>query len=145
MNGYYTTEIDEAIESGRRTIAALEHAENALQSARNYGIWDLFGGGFISGILKHSKIEDAERELSLAQSQLRRFQKTLRNVQVENSNSIHFDNVTRVIDLFFDNVIIDIMVQSKIKEACFQVEHTRKQVQDVVRRLERYKLGDRTD
>lgn len=145
MNGYYTTEIDEAIESGRRTIASLERAENALRSARNYGIWDLFGGGFISGILKHSKIEDAERELSLAQSQLRRFQKTLRNVQVENSNSIHFDNITRVIDLFFDNVIIDIMVQSKIKEACFQVEHTRKQVQDVVRRLERYKLGDRTD
>jgi hypothetical protein len=29
--------------------------------ARSFGVWDLLGGGFISSMMKHSKMDEAQR------------------------------------------------------------------------------------
>lgn len=42
-------EIDEAIFAGQRAYQAICEAESHLSSARGFGIWDMLGGGFVSG------------------------------------------------------------------------------------------------
>ncbi len=56
-------EIQEAIEAADDAILHLESAREYLGSAGRWGLLDLFGGGFISGIVKQSKMGDAEREI----------------------------------------------------------------------------------
>ena len=141
MNGYYTTEIDEAIQAGRIAIYALDRAESALSGARSFGLWDMFGGGFISGMLKHSKMDEAQRELENAQRELARFKKELADVQMTGQINIRFDGLVKFVDLFCDNVLVDMMVQSRIKDMMNHLRETRRQVQDTINRLERYKLG----
>lgn len=134
MNSYYSTEIDEAIVAGKRAITALDRAESALSGARSFGIWDMFGGGFLSGMLKHSKMNEAQRELA-------RFKKELADVQMTGIINIRFDGLVKFVDLFCDNVLIDMMVQSRIKDMQNNLKETRRQVADTVSRLERYKMG----
>ena len=56
----------EARLAGQRALASLQDARNYLRSARNWGIIDLFGGGGLSGLLKHAKVRDASRSLEQA-------------------------------------------------------------------------------
>ena len=46
----------EAIEAGQRALSSLRIAKENLNSAKNWGLVDMFGGGFFSTMLKHSKI-----------------------------------------------------------------------------------------
>ncbi|MDO5411706.1 MAG: hypothetical protein Q4F21_14885 [Lachnospiraceae bacterium] len=141
MNGYYTTEIDEAIVAGRSAVQALNRAESALEGARSFGLWDMFGGGFISGMMKHSKMNDAQYELENAQRELARFKKELSDVQMTGTINIRFDGLVKFVDLFCDNVLVDMMVQSKIKDMLNHLRDTRAQVEQTIRRLEQYKSG----
>ena len=49
----------EAIEAGQRALSSLRTAEENLNSAKNWGLVDMFGGGFFSTMLKHSKMDQA--------------------------------------------------------------------------------------
>lgn len=141
MNGYYSTEIDEAISAGKSAVCALNRAESALSSARSFGIWDLLGGGVISSMMKHSRIHAAEAELEEAQRTLERFKKELADVQMTGQINIRFDCLVQFIDIFCDNILVDFMVQSRIKEMINHLRETRRQVEETVNRLERYKSG----
>lgn len=48
-------EIKEAKEAGNRALTSLHSAQDMLKSAGNWGLLDMFGGGLISGMAKHSK------------------------------------------------------------------------------------------
>ena len=52
-------EIYEAIQAGERALTCLGRAQERLNSARNWGILDLFGGGFITDMVKHSRMNAA--------------------------------------------------------------------------------------
>ena len=47
----------EAIEAGRRALNSLQAAKENLNSAKNWGLVDMFGGGFFTTMLKHSKMD----------------------------------------------------------------------------------------
>lgn len=63
-------EMQEAVQAGERALQTLYAARDKLRSARNWGIFDMLGGGFISDLVKHSKMNDAsalmERKRSIA-------------------------------------------------------------------------------
>ena len=52
-------EMQEAVQAGERVLQTLYAARDKLGSARNWGIFDMLGGGFISDLVKHSKMNDA--------------------------------------------------------------------------------------
>ncbi|MCD8020988.1 MAG: hypothetical protein LUF92_15860 [Clostridiales bacterium] len=130
-------EIDEAIDAGYRALRALEEAENYLNSARNFGIWDMFGGGVISSMMKHSKMDQAQRCMERAQYELRNFSRELQDVQIYGAVQVNFDGLTKFFDVFCDNFIVDFMVQSKINETRRNVAQTRQRVEDTIRQLRR--------
>jgi hypothetical protein len=57
----WNREIEEAIQAGKTALQALDDAERNISSARSFGVWDMLGGGFLSSMLKHSKMDEAQR------------------------------------------------------------------------------------
>lgn len=70
-------EISEAINAGEGALNTLGMVRDKLQSAQNWGVWDILGGGLISNIGKHSAIDDANDIAEDVQDQLESFKKEL--------------------------------------------------------------------
>lgn len=115
-------EMNEAIVSGERALASLKTAQEKLNSARNWGIFDMLGGGLLADIMKHSKMNDASSYLESAKNDLLVFQKELEDVQGTVDLKVDVDGFLTFADFFFDGIIMDYMVQSKIAEARKQIE-----------------------
>ncbi|MDD2360899.1 MAG: hypothetical protein PHE66_10740, partial [Syntrophaceticus schinkii] len=76
-------ELKEAIRAGEDLETALNGMEARLNSARNFGIWDILGGGLLVTAVKHLRISDAQRDVHKIQQLLRRFERELADVQIE--------------------------------------------------------------
>jgi hypothetical protein len=133
----WNREIDEAIQAGRTAIQALDDAERNISSARSFGVWDMLGGGFISSMLKHSKMDEAQRCMERAQYALQNFRKELSDVQIEADLKVNSDEWTKFFDICCDNFFVDLMVQFEIKEAQEKIRQAKRNVQETISRLER--------
>ena len=67
-------EIREAIQAGEAALSSLKNAREKLDSAKNWGIFDIVGGGFVSSLIKHSRMDDAQEYMEEAKQNLRRFE-----------------------------------------------------------------------
>ncbi len=126
-------ELKEAMDAGQEALRYLYEARNCLNSAGNWGVLDLFGGGLISTFMKHSKMNDAERLVQNARSALKRFQRELMDVDTIAEFHIQTGDFLAFADYFFDGIIADWLVQSRISDA-------KRQVDDAVRKVE-YIMG----
>jgi len=139
MTMYYNAdkERQEAIGAGERALTSLKDAEHYLGGARLWGIVDLFGGGGLSGLLKHSKLQDASRSLERAKADLYSFQKELRDVRSLGGLDIDIGGFLTFADFFFDGLIADYLVQSKINTARRQVAEAISQTEEILDSLRR--------
>lgn len=133
-------EVREAIAAGERALDSLRTAKDRLNSARAWGVYDILGGGLISSMIKHGKIDDANEWVQQANHDLRRFSKELRDVTGE-GEYIRTGDMVSVLDMFCDNFLTDIMVQSRINGAREQIDSIIGRVQETVRELERKAAG----
>ena len=114
-------EVDEAIRAGERALDSLREAKGKLNSARNWGIYDILGGGMISSIVKHSKMSSANEWVERANYDLKRFAKELRDVD-EDGLYVQAGSLASTLDIFFDNVFSDFIVQNRINEARGEID-----------------------
>jgi len=128
-------EIQEAIFSGKVALECLGKAKKSLDSAGNWGLVDIFGGGLISGIMKHSRIDDAKAEMDAARYALRKFKDQLDDVRDIDLTSIDVGSFTTFADFFFDGFLMDFVVQSKISEAKRQVDEAIWKVKGILETL----------
>lgn len=126
------TELNEAIRAGQSVHASLEEASHSLQKAEGWGTFDLFGGGAISTAVKHNHIDDAKQYIHQAQTQMRLFQKELKDVEGESEWNVDISGILTFADFFFDGLIADWMVQGKIKDSLEQVRKQEKEVQSLL-------------
>lgn len=129
------TEIREAVVAGERALTSLRRAQEKLDSARNWGLFDMFGGGFITDMIKHSRMNDASALMENARADLLVFQRELRDVYVPTEFRMEVSDFLTFADFFFDGVIADYLVQSKIAEARAQVNDAIYQVERLLRDL----------
>src|SRR4030042_1915584 len=73
-------ELNEAIGAGQAAMAVLDEVVNSLKSAKNWGTFDMLGGGLIATAVKHSRINSARELIHQVQQQLRIFQRELADV-----------------------------------------------------------------
>lgn len=132
-------EILEAVNAGERALSSLKAAQNQLNSARNWGIWDMFGGGFLSDLIKHSRMDDASRYMETAKWDLKIFQKELKDVQLRTELKIESGGFLTFADFFLDGFFADYMMQTKIVEAKEQVEEAIEQVEMLLIQLKTMK------
>lgn len=116
-----TREVDEAIRAGERALDSLREAKAKLNSARNWGIYDILGGGVISSVVKHSKMNSANEWVAQANHDLKRFAKELRDVD-EDGLYVQAGSLASTLDIFFDNVFSDFIVQNRINEARAEID-----------------------
>lgn len=130
-----TREIQEAIEAADVALNHLERAKRSLSSASGWGLFDTLGGGFISGIIKHGKMNDAEHEINAAKKALAKFSKELRDV--DGYSSVHINGFLTFGDLFCDGFLMDVIVQSQIGKAKKECENAISQVRQIKNELQR--------
>ncbi len=130
-------EVQEAVVAGTEALGALERAKECLNSAGNWGIVDILGGGLISTFVKHSKMGDASRLVEKARSTLKQFQKELQDVQSLEEIQIETGDFLAFADYFFDGAIADWLMQSRIKKAKRQVEEAIEKVEKILEQLRR--------
>jgi len=128
-------EIREAISAGRSVISSLEKAMSSLNSAEGWGVWDMLGGGLISDLAKHSHIDNAKYEAEQAQILLRRFRAELADIRIREDIHIETGGFAKFADFFFDGLIADWFMQSKIKNSHESVSRVKSQVQSVLSEL----------
>ncbi len=127
----------EAIDAGNRALYSLRQAQQHLNSARGWGMWDMLGGGFISTMVKHSKMNQAKQDMENARYDLQNFSRELQDVSMSCDLNIETGDFLTFADYFFDGILADFMVQDRINNARAQVQEAIRRVEDVLRRLER--------
>ncbi|MBN1973942.1 MAG: hypothetical protein JW787_09915 [Sedimentisphaerales bacterium] len=110
-------ELKEAISAGRIALNGLDQIISSLKSAKNWGAFDMLGGGLISTAMKHSKINNAREFIHEVQQQLRIFRRELADVDTKTDIKIEIDSFSTFADYFFDGLISDWVVQSKINKS----------------------------
>ena len=130
-------EVAEAIDAGEKARACLDRASKCLDSASGWGMLDIFGGGLISGLAKHHRIDEAQDALREAQSSLAVFSRELSDVREFSGLKVDIGRGWTFADFFFDGAISDIVVQSKIEDARSRVDHARDTVRSALSRLEK--------
>ncbi len=135
-------ELQEAVVAGREVMSCIDSAMGSLESAEGWGTFDLLGGGLISDLAKHSHIDDAKSEAEAIQSKLSSFRTELADVRITNGITFSMDGFGKFADFFFDGLIADWCMQSKIKESLDSVRNVQYQVQEVLDKLERMSSTD---
>ena len=128
----------EAIVAGQRALNSLRAAQNELNSAKNWGLWDMFGGSFFSTMIKRSKMDAAKQNMEQAKYDLQDFSRELRDVSISCNLEIETVGFLSFADWFFDSFLVDWMVQDQINKARDQVEQAIWQVENILRQLQRY-------
>ena len=126
----------EAADAGNRALRSLKAAQENLSSAKNWGIWDMLGGGFISTMAKHSKMDRAKENLAKARSDLKSFSRELQDVNMACHLDIETGDFLSFADWFFDGFVVDWMVQDRINQASRQVEEAIHRIERILRQLQ---------
>lgn len=129
-------ETNQAIEAGQAAHTQAQRVLSILRSAEGWGIYDLLGGGLLSGLIKHSRMDEAERELDQLRYDLDRFNRELRDVRVRCDATTELSAFWRVTDIVWDNLFSDWTALSQISEAKEQVERTDARILDILRQLQ---------
>ena len=99
------------------TLPSDRRSLDELEIQRYWGTWDLLGGGLLVTMAKHSRIDTARKHAHTAQRHLRSFQKELADADERLGVSLDIGVFVTFADYFFDGLIADWIMQSKIENA----------------------------
>ena len=129
-------ELQEAISAGNAALSTTQQVLSSLDSAEGWGTWDLFGGGLVADLAKHSHLDEAQGAIEQLQFQLRRFKTELADVTIQADMQVNVDGFLRFADYFFDGLFADWAVLDKINQSQSQVQNTKSQIASVLSRLD---------
>lgn len=128
----YETELREALYATNEALEDLYCARDHLRSARNWGIFDIFGGGIIATLIKRRKMDNARHLMDDARDSLMKLRDELYDIDELTDLDLNMDDFVSFSDYLFDGFFFsDIMVQGRINDARSKLEDTL----DVVERI----------
>jgi hypothetical protein len=113
-------EVQEARAACEAALASLGEAQHQVDSARSWGTYDTwFGGGLFSSMIKHDRIGQAEDYMRSVDAALDRLRRELADVHLEGAalGGVGVTDLTRTLDVWFDNFFSDLAVQSRLNDA----------------------------
>lgn len=129
-------EVGEAISAGRTAESALSAVLDSLDSAEDWGTWDMLGGGLMATMAKHEHLDDARAGIGWAQQCLSRFRTELADVRDMEIPQVQIGEFATFADYFFDGFFTDWYIQSRINDAQRGVEAVDSRVCEVLNRLQ---------
>ena len=130
-------ELAQAIDAGERALTSLRDAQRQLDSAGNWGLFDMLGGGTFTSMVKHAKLGGASDCMEQARRDMERFERELRDATLCANLDLDTGGFLAFADMFMDNVFADVLVQRKISQARKQVGEAVRQVESIVGALRR--------
>ena len=125
-------EINEAIEAGERVLDEINGVLKELDYANSMATWDMFTDSFFIDLMKYDKIDKAEKELAYLERALERYQKELKDVDLETSLAYEeLSQMSRAFDIFFDNIFSDWNTRDTIRRNIAMLEDMNNEVDDV--------------
>ena len=121
MTDNYEKEKQEAIEAGKKALSSLRKAQEYLDSARGWGIYDL--------------MDKARQYILNARDDLRCFQKELADLNSINNINLDTQDVWGFADILFDGLIADMAMQNRINNARNDVDQAIRQVEGILSSL----------
>ena len=136
MNNYeIEKELDEAIAAADETIDLLDQAYASMNSARNWGFFDMLGGGFFSTMIKREKMNDGRYFMNKAKRSLTKLKDELDDVDDLEDLDLNMDDFLSFADFFFDGFLADWLVQGRINDAREKIDETLKIVCEIREKL----------
>ena len=128
-------ELQEAIAAGDAARNELQFVVDSLESADGWGTWDILGGGLLATAAKHSEIDKAKEYAQNTKIALMKFQNELADVDIAMNIDINIGSFETFADYFFDGLISDWIVQSKISDSLKSVCNVVYNVEDIIKSL----------
>ncbi len=114
-------DISSAKNTVRQLLPLIDEAENSFKSARNWGFIDIFGGGLITDLIKHSRLNNASNTMNKISYLLQELQNELKTITIPVDYRMQMGGFSTFGDFVFDGAIFDIYMQSKIMQSLEQV------------------------
>lgn len=135
MSFDYNKERLEAVQAGTRARNSLQKALDALDSAKGWGIFDMLGGGFVPGFVKHSKMDKASEYIVEAKEHLMCFNRELRDIEEHININVSTGDFWGIADVLFDDLISDCVMQDRINNAREQLQAAIYKVDDILYKI----------
>ncbi|MBS7261311.1 MAG: hypothetical protein KIG91_06615 [Treponema sp.] len=128
-------EIDDCLRIIDRLLPLIGEAERQFSSARNWGFLDMLGGGFLTDIIKHSKLSRASGCMNEINYLLRDLERELKDIQFTTDYSMNTRTFSTFADFLFDGILADTYMQSKIMSSLDQVRELHHRIEFIQARL----------
>jgi hypothetical protein len=125
-------EIEEARAAGLRARSTLRVVIDRLGRAETWGSWDMLGGGLVATAAKQSNLDEAKSHAFVAQRQLAAFHRELQDIGERLRTTFEIGSFLRFADWFLDGLIIDWMVQDRIRTSLAGATKALSQVEAVM-------------
>ena len=129
-------EVEEALAVGETVLQLIDAAAEELSSAEGWSTFDLLGGGLMTDLVKHNKLDHAQHDIYLLQEQLRRYRTELADVTMDTDIRLEIGDFLRFADYFFDDLFSSLAVLDRIVSAQQHLSKAEDQVLDVQYRLQ---------
>lgn len=107
-------EVYEAKEALNACLDYIEDLMNDLHKMKTWSWVDMFGGGFLSSLIKRNKIQGFKVKLQGLTPLLEKAELELQDIDREMADVIQDSNWDLAFDLFFDNIFTDLRVHDEI-------------------------------
>ena len=128
-------QINQALNLTNQRISELEQAERQLSSARNWGFLDVLGGGLITDLIKHSKLNNAKISMDRVQYLLQELKRVLGGISMPGDYTMNVGGIATFADFFFDSGIVDIYMTAKIMSSLNEVRNLKNRCYELRDRL----------
>lgn len=129
-------QLDSAIEAGKKVLDCLVQAQQQLDVIHTEGIFDRISQGIFRRIMWNPKrIDEANQTIQKAKDLLIVFRRELRYIEVSSQLKIEIEGFVTFADFFFDSLLADWYVQSRLKKSSEEVEDAMRQISDILEKL----------
>lgn len=111
-------EVREALAALKTTFMHLNNTGDVIRDAQGWGTFDTwFGGGLFSSWIKREKVRDADIRMRHLDESIALLKLELEDVGVQPLGGVGLSELTMTLDVWFDNLISDLMTQSRLRNA----------------------------
>lgn len=130
-------ELAEAIDAGEIVLQELNEAKKAFDSAANWGVFDMVGGGLLATMAKHNKINEGKAILNNVSRSLKDYNRELKDVDQSKFIDMNIDlsDFLTFADYFFDGIFADFTVQSRINNVKSKIDTGIREIQRINQKL----------
>lgn len=129
-------ELEEAIASGTTVLRIASDVLSSLRNMENVSYLDRLGNNPLTDMAKHETLDEAQKNVEQLQIDLQRFNKELADVELRENLQVSIDKMLKFSDTFFENLLAEVAVPEKLRQARSQVDQALDLILGILRQLQ---------